>query len=348
MSRLLFITQQADPAHPALAATLPMIAALARRVDRVDVLALGAVPEALPANCRVRTFGARTQVARGARFAAALTRELAHGRPDAIVAHMSPLYAVLAAPFARPLGVPILLWFTQRSVTRRLRAAVAVSSAVLTVDERSFPFATSKLRPIGHGIDLTEFPCVERPAHGGPFRLLALGRYGRVKGYDVVLRALAAATTAGLDARLTVHGPTLTADDERHLAELRGLAAELRLGERVALAGAVVRTDVPGLLAQADALVSATRSGSADKVVFEAASACLPVLASAPSFDELLPAALRFADGDPAALAERLGGLSRLDATERAALGRALREHVAARHSVDTWAAGVLAAAGLA
>ena len=62
--RLVFITQQVDPDHPALGATVPKIAALARRVDEVVVLADGAVPDALPANARVRTFGARTKAGR--------------------------------------------------------------------------------------------------------------------------------------------------------------------------------------------------------------------------------------------------------------------------------------------
>jgi hypothetical protein len=33
MARLVFVTQQVDPAHPALAATVPKIAAVARRVE---------------------------------------------------------------------------------------------------------------------------------------------------------------------------------------------------------------------------------------------------------------------------------------------------------------------------
>ena len=39
MRRLIFITQQVDPGHPALAATVPKIRALAELVDEVVVLA---------------------------------------------------------------------------------------------------------------------------------------------------------------------------------------------------------------------------------------------------------------------------------------------------------------------
>ena len=61
MRRLLFVTQQIDPAHPVLGTAVAKIAAIAARVDEVTVLALAARPGVLPANCRVRTFGAPTQ-----------------------------------------------------------------------------------------------------------------------------------------------------------------------------------------------------------------------------------------------------------------------------------------------
>jgi len=57
MARIVFITQQVDPEHPALAATVPKLRALAQLVDEVVVLADGADADALPANCRIRAFG---------------------------------------------------------------------------------------------------------------------------------------------------------------------------------------------------------------------------------------------------------------------------------------------------
>ena len=98
MSRLVFVTQQVDPAHPTLGAAAAMVRALAERVDEVVVLAAVADVGSLPENVRFRSFAAPTQALRGLRFEVALARELVHGRPTAILAHMSPIYAVLAAP----------------------------------------------------------------------------------------------------------------------------------------------------------------------------------------------------------------------------------------------------------
>ena len=188
MSKLVFITQQVDPAHPALAATVPKIRALAELVDEIVVLADDAVEGVLPANCRVRTFRAGHKATRGARFEASLTRELGGLRGGAVVAHMCPIYAVLAAPLVRPLRVPLVLWFTHWRASRLLQAAERVSTAVTSVDDRSFPLPSRKVRAIGHGIDLEEFPCAP-PREGEGTRLLALGRYSTAKGLDVVLAA---------------------------------------------------------------------------------------------------------------------------------------------------------------
>jgi len=187
MRRLLFVTQQVDPAHPALAATIPKIRALAGLVDEVVVLADGAVDGVLPENCRVRTFRAGTRAVRGARFEAALATQLPGLRGGAVVAHMCPIYAVLAAPLVRPLRIPLLLWFTHWKASRLLRAAERVSTAVVSVDRRSFPIDSRKVRAIGHGIDLSEFPCVgERHTRYGRKLLLKFEEPAiKLRRYDI-------------------------------------------------------------------------------------------------------------------------------------------------------------------
>lgn len=344
MSRLVFITQQVDPGHPALAATVPKIRALAALVDEVVVLADGAVEGVLPANCRVRTFRATHKVGRGARFETALGRELPGLRGGAVVAHMCPIYAVLAAPLVRPLRIPLVLWFTHWRASRLLRAAERVSSAVVSVDRRSFPLESKKVTAIGHGIDVSEFTCSERRTSTDGLRLLALGRYSPAKGLEVVLRALAA---VGDGVRLDVHGPALSAQEREHRAELERLATELPLNGRVGLWDAVPRARIPSLLSDHDALVNNMRAGAPDKVVYEAAAACVPVLASNPVFDSLLDPAQLFTREDPGELADRIRALAALAPEERAALGRRLRERVEESHSVESWARGVLDAAGI-
>ncbi len=336
--RLVVVTQEVDPASPVLGATVPKLRALAARVDELVVLADSAVEGALPENCTVRLFRSSTRLGRGMRFAAALAAELAwRPRPAAVLAHMCPIYAVLAAPLARPRGTRVLLWFTHWRASGLLRVAERVSTTVVSVDRRSFPLPSRKLVPIGHGIDLGDFACVERRGENG-LRLLALGRTSPSKGLDTVIRAVGEVPSV----RLSIHGPSLTDEERHHRDELTRLVAELGLGQRVQIGDPVPRDGVPALLAAADAFVNNMRAGAPDKAVYEAAATCLPVLASNPVFDDLLPPELRFPREDVDALAARIRGLETLDL---AALGRELRSRVERDHSVESWADQIVALA---
>jgi glycosyltransferase involved in cell wall biosynthesis len=343
--KLVVVTQQVDPGHPALAATVTKLEALARRVDELVVLALGAVPETLPANCRVRTFGGSSKPVRTARYLSALSAEL-RDPPVAVLAHMCPIYAVLAAPLTKPRKVPLLLWYTHWKRTRTLVVAARVCDLLLSVDRRSVPLARARVKAIGHGIEPAEFPCVGMRQPDGTLRLVALGRYSRAKGLATVLRALAIVRGQGLDARLAVHGPVLVKEAQHERFTLGSVADSLGLRDVVDLGDALPRQELPELFAASDLLVNNMRPGAPDKVVYEAAASCLPVLASNPVFDSFLPAELRFPTDDVAVLAEQLEAFARLDLARRIELGRALRERVVAQHSVEHWADGVMEAVG--
>src|SRR5213592_2717688 len=187
MRRLVFLTQSVDPAHPALAATIPKIIALANRVDELVVLAQSAASAELPANVDVRTFAAPSRAGRVVRF----ERQLARSLPaNAVVAHMIPAYVLLAAPLVRPRRIPLLLWYTHWKASAMLRVAERLATAIVSVDRRSFPLDSAKVRPIGHGIDVNEFNCPDRRGRDG-VRALVLGRYSPAKGIETILRGAA-------------------------------------------------------------------------------------------------------------------------------------------------------------
>jgi glycosyltransferase involved in cell wall biosynthesis len=315
--KLVFCTQRLDPNDPVLAAIVPMVRALAARVDELVVVCDTAT--AAIDGVRVHEFGAPTQLQRGARFTAALARELKGC--GGVVAHMVPLYAVLAAPLVRPLRIPLVLWYTHWKAHAVVRAAERVCTAVTSVDARSFPLPSSKLHPLGHAIDLDEFRCSDAPPP--PPRALVLGRYSPAKGLETILHA---AREVGV--HVEVHGTDETFEAYRR--ELQQAFPE------AGLAGPVPRTQVPELFARSHVLVNNMRAGAPDKVVYEAAASCLPVLAANPVFDDLLPDELRFRQDDADDLAWKL---SSLDLRRRPEL----REVVERRHSVDHWADGLLA-----
>jgi glycosyltransferase involved in cell wall biosynthesis len=347
--RLVFVTQRVDPSDPVLGATVAKIRALADRCGEVVVLADSAVPEALPSNCQVRLFASAGRIGRGARFEGALAAELRRRpRPAAVIAHMCPVYAVLAAPLARPLGVEVMLWYAHWNRSRMLEAAIRASSVVVSVDRRSVPVASAKVVGIGHGIDVSEFPCAP-PIADSALLLVSLGRYAAAKGIDTTIRAIATARAAGVEARLLHHGTAVHPGEADNLERLRGLVAELRLSDAVELGGPVPRSEIAAVLGASTALVNNSRIGAPDKVVFEACAACRPVLVSNVLFDALLEGLepwLRFELDDVDGLAASIGQLAASGLDARARIGRTLRERVLERHSVASWADAVVQLAG--
>jgi glycosyltransferase involved in cell wall biosynthesis len=351
--RILFVTQKIDADHPVLAQTVDVVRELAGRCETLDVLCDEVGRHDLPPNVRLRTFGARTRAGRVLRFARGLAAALLprRRRPDAVLVHMVPLFVLLAAPLAKPLRVPLLLWYTHWRASRSLRLALPLVDAVLSVSAGSFPLATSKIRPTGHAIDVERFAPQEAAAPSGPpLRLLALGRTARWKGYDTMLAALELAVARGGDVLLEIRGPQLTDDERAHRRELEAtVAGSSRLRDRVRLEPPLPRDELPSLLAGAHALVSATQprgSETLDKVVYEAAACGVPVLASNTALDEFLgglPLRLRFPPRDAEALADLLLELAAAPAEAHAAAGAELRRRVVQAHSLQSWAGAVAA-----
>ena len=163
------------------------------------------------------------------RFETALARELPGLRGGAVVAHMCPIYAVLAAPLVRPLRIPLVLWFTHWRTSSLLRAAERASTAVTTVDDRSFPFPSSKLRAIGHGIDLAEFPC--SPARAGAGR--SCSRSGATRPRRGSTSWSRRFRSPDPTWSCTSAARALNDEERAHRAELEQLVGELELEGRV-------------------------------------------------------------------------------------------------------------------
>jgi glycosyltransferase involved in cell wall biosynthesis len=335
--KLVFVTQTLDPSHPALAQTIDLASALAERVEELAVVTRDADWQA-PRNASVRLFDARSRVGRVAAFEHAVLR--ATDDADAVLVHMVPQFALLAAPIARARRVPLLLWYTHWHASHALRLASRVVDAALSVDTTSYPVPTRRLRAIGHAVDVERFDAPPVAPHDGPLKLLALGRTARWKGLATLLDAVELSTA---DVRLEIRGPSLTPDEVAHRAELVARAD----GTRVRVLDAVPRGDVPALLARVDAVVSPNepRSGATlDKAVYEAAACRRPVVSTNLSFAPLLgglPVELLAPPRDARALAERLDALARAPHAERVAMGEELRRRVVDGHSLAHWADAV-------
>ena len=203
--------------------------------------------------------------------------------------------------------MPLLLWFTHWKASRDARCSPsALATTVVTVDRRSFPLDSRKVVAIGHGIDMRALPLRRTREPGERLRVVALGRTSPAKGLETIARA---AELAGVD--LELRGPSL---DRRGARRARAARGARRADRASRCRTPRSRTCSRGK----DVLVNNMREGALDKVVYEAAATCMPVLASNTGFDDVLPPELRFARDDAADLADEAARARRRVDRERA------------------------------
>jgi len=339
--RLLFLTQVLDADDAVLGFVSRWIEGLAGHAERVRVLALEVGnTRGLPDNVDWRVVGRRGRLGRYLRYRRLLREALASDGFDTVLAHMVPRYALVAAGPARRAGAGLFLWYTHKGVDGRLRRAVPLCDRVFTASDESLRLETPRKVVTGHGIDLDHFGAAGVPPEQ-PARLLSVGRVTPAKDPLTILAAVSMLVARGHDVHLDLVGAGLASGDDSFARTLR---EQLELGGlegRVHLHGAVSYPEVPAHYRRATAFVSASLTGSLDKVVLEAMASERPVLSCNDSFPALVAElgaegrALCFPAGDAASLADGLERLLGAPTAERAALGRSLRAIVERDHEVD-------------
>ena len=164
--RLLAITPRVDPDDDLLGFVHTWMSRLAQRVEHLYVLQLWDGPGELPANTTLFSMGKAGGADRGgqlARFARVVGSLCLTGRVDGILAHMGPVFAACAAPFARAARLPLALWYAHGAVSPMLRLAHALVDRVGTSTPEGFRIPSTKVRYTGQGIDTDRFvpPCRE-------------------------------------------------------------------------------------------------------------------------------------------------------------------------------------------
>jgi D-inositol-3-phosphate glycosyltransferase len=234
-------------------------------------------------------------------LSSALAVRLAEDRPDVVHAHfwMSGLAALAAT---RELDIPVVQTFHALGVTKRRfqgrqdtspPARIRMERALARDVDRVVATSTDEvgeLLRIGAVRDrITVVPCgvdVEQFRPDGPAaekgdraRLLCIGRLVPRKGFDTVIRALAAVP----DAELVIAGGPVAEklEDDAEAARLLRLAERFGVADRVRLVGAVPRPDMPALLRSADVVVCTPWYEPFGIVPLEAMACGVPVVASA-------------------------------------------------------------------
>lgn len=332
MKRLLIITQRVDESDDLLGFFVSWIRLFAQHFSQVSVITLAKGDYDLPHNVHVYSLGKEkgdSKFIQAIRF----LRLLAHLTPehDAVFAHMSPIFAIVAWPFAAFSGARLVLWYLHRSLTLRLRLATFLSDAVVTADAASLTLKSKKVIAVGHGIDIERFaaPRDWSLAVARPLRILSVGRLAPIKDFVSLIRAAAVLRDRQIPIEVRIVGRALQPSHQAYEQKLLALVSELALQDIVSFVGFVPYRDMPMQYWWADVVVGGTPRGGIDKVLLEAMAAGCIVLTSndvmrpylEPYSDQLL-----YAHGDAEALANQIAGLSQ-HALISEAMATSVRQH---------------------
>lgn len=262
--KLLVLTQKVDRDDPVLGFFHRWVEELAKRFDRVTVIALGVGDYALPGNVKVLSLGKEEGASRLTylrRFYSYVWSE--RKNYDRVFVHMNQEYVILGSDswllFQRK---PVYLWRNHAAGSFLTRWAVWLSRKVFYTSPSSYTTRFKKAVQMPVGIDTDFFspdPSVARTPHS----FLFLGRIGPVKRVIEFVdwfKALGPGYTA------TIAGAALPKDRD-YEAEARR-----RAPQNISFVGAVRQEGARDLYRRHETYVNKTPAGSFDKTIFEAAA----------------------------------------------------------------------------
>jgi hypothetical protein len=245
-----------------------------------------------------------------------------------------PLIGLVHHPLALETGLPVAeaaaFHTSERRALATTRAVIVTSESTARILARDYDVPAARITVARPGND------PKKPVQGsgdGLVRLLSIGSLVPLKGYDVLIAAMA--RLADLPWRLNIAG-----DRTRHLetaARIDESIARFGLAERIAVLGAVSHERLAELYVGSDIFVLASRFEGYGMALAEAVAYGLPVVSTtAGAIPETVPAAasLLVAPDDVVALTVALRRLI-AQPDERRRLAAAARTAAAA---LPTWA----------
>jgi glycosyltransferase involved in cell wall biosynthesis len=231
----------------------------------------------------------------------------------------------------------------QPSLARLMPAVFAQMTRVLCRSDDLREWAVRRGAPaertsvLHTAVDTTFFAPVDRPPRpGDALRLVTVGRFHWVKGYEYAVQAVALAREAGHDVTLTIVGPEKGEGDAVTYA-----VRDLGLDEVVTFPGEKSQAGIRAALARADGYLVSSLSEGISRAALEAMAMGVPVVTTdAGGMTEIVEdgvEGLVVPRRDPRALADAIIGLA-ADPAMRAAMGkraRARAEQFDTSHHLD-------------
>lgn len=369
--KLLMITQRVDPEDSVVGFAYVWINELRKHLKKVIVLCLKRSERVAIEGVEIYEIKKRGggRVAVFLNFVKYCWRAVFNEKVNGILVHQCPIYVLLVYPIAKLKGVPIILWYAHSHVSLSLLIANSLVKIILTSTKEGCRIRSKKVKVIGQGIDIEKFSPHQKSApevdlegvrvgrrtiesvEEGVVKLeeetykyqkrllLSVGRISPVKDYFTIIKAMNyLIKEKGLtNAELMIVGEPFEYKDRKYLEELKEEVLRLGLNNHIKFVGAVSYDKMNKLYYKGDIIISASRTGSLDKVILEAMASGKLVLTSLPIDDVLgvYASILKYAIGNHIELAEKIYNLLNIDRKREREICEYLRMVVIKEHSLS-------------
>lgn len=338
--KLLIITQKYDINDSNLGVFIDWWDRLARKMEKIYILALEKHSEPTKANIEVISMGKEKGAGFFGKFFGfyyGFLRTISG--VDAILVHMVPKYVILAAPIAFIYRKPLYMWYTGVSANRDLKIAVKFCRKVFTAHEAAMRIDTKKRIITGHGIDTNLFKISHVASNMSHVTILSVGRITPSKGHDLIIQAVSDLIKSGYNLRLKIIGGIIQNYHQNYLESLKKLSQDFKIGDRVEFSGPVSYEKMPEYLGNSEILINAVPFGGLDKVVLEAMASGVVPLTSNSVFLNVFSAEVNqdlvFKTGDIEDLKNKLKNILDKKFYQNESLRAELRDVVVKKHNLD-------------
>lgn len=285
--KLLIITQKIDKEDPILGFFHAWVKEFSKYFDNITVICLYKGKYDLPSNVRVFSLGKESGEYR-LKYIFNFYKYIWKERKnyDKVFVHMNQIYVLLGGFIWKIFNKEVYLWYTHKSVTQSLKLSLIFIKNVFSASKESFRVQTSKLKVMGHGIDLDLFTFENNKKYtDGNLNLVTVGRISRSKDLLTIINAIKVLKEK-INIKIQIIGGTLTNDDNLYFDEINRYINDNNLSKYVEFLGSMSQDQILPYIKSADIFIHASSTGSLDKAALESLVCGTLVISSN---DALLP-----------------------------------------------------------
>jgi len=274
------------------------------------------------------------------------------GQVDGVLAHMMPLYGILAGPWCKIFRKKLAQWYAHGTVDWRLKLADFWVDTYITSSLAGLRLKTKKpIQVIGQGINVKFFVPKSGDKAQNPqdekFKILSVGRISPTKNLDTLIKAVEDLQLNESKMRdnflVQIIGGPGKPEQAAYMKDLQKEVKSKNLNKVVDFLGPLQRSEILSYYQNCDLFINLSETGSLDKAVLEAMACGSLVLTSNEAYKNILPYELFLEDKSVKVVAQKIKEIYKLAEVTKKEIATLLLKEVTTNHNLENFIKRIIA-----